>query len=183
MNKKSGFTLVEVLTVIMIIAILASVVLVSLDRARERTRDSTIKNQMNQLRSLAETTYSFTDGYKGFYEMVDGGDSDYMAIKDQIEDMAGEGALSVRFTDEDADDYTNYCAYANLVTGDNDVFCVDSAGIAAREDQGDLNCADDDSPVNCAVAGGGTTGHECDDDTDCADGYECGIDDECVEKT
>jgi prepilin-type N-terminal cleavage/methylation domain-containing protein len=126
MNKKAGFTLIEVLTVIMIIAILASIVLVSLEAARNKTKDVTIQNQIGQLRSLAETFYTFEAGYEDFTST-----SQYDLIRGKIKEMNGidygeEGALTVIFSA----DNNNYCAYAELVRNEGEVFCVDSSGDA-----------------------------------------------------
>ncbi len=167
-NKNAGFTLVEVLTVIMIIAILASVVLVSLDRARERTRDSTIKNQMSQLRSLAETTYSFSDGYENF-----DGLTEITTVQTKIDEMGGK-LHGPHFSG----DYIHYCAYADLVTGDDEVFCVDSLGNAERGDEGQFNCTDNtNEPFNCL---GDEAEPECQTNDDCGVGEKCDEDGNCV---
>jgi prepilin-type N-terminal cleavage/methylation domain-containing protein len=135
MNKK-GFTLIEVLTVIMIIAILASVVLVSLESARNKTKDVTIQNQIGQLRSLAETFYTFEEGYEDFTST-----SQYNLIKGKIKDMNGiedgeSGSLKVIFSSNN----NNYCAYADLVRDSGKVFCVDSGGNAVVIDRESHSC-------------------------------------------
>lgn len=55
---KKGFTLIELLVVIAIIGILSSVVLVSLNSARNRGKDTRIIAGVQQLRSMLESIYS-----------------------------------------------------------------------------------------------------------------------------
>ncbi len=139
MNKK-GFTLIEVLTVIMIIAILASIVLVSLEGARNRTKDVTIQNQLGQLRSLAETLYTLEEGYKGFREAKDGTGTEaskYTLVVGKVAEMGGTLNVKMHATNNDA-----YCAYSSLIRDMSKVFCVDSTGNAVVLDGGILSCTD-----------------------------------------
>ncbi len=158
MNKKSGFTLIEVLTVIMIIAILASVVLVSLQSARDRTRDVTIQNQIGQLRSLAEALYTFDAGYEDFRESDHPDNDKYLLVKGKIAEMGGD--LQVEL------DGHEYCAYSNLARNENEYFCVDSTGDALTSesivcDSSDLFCRGE--VAECTVDGDCGMGEVCDD--------------------
>lgn len=58
-----GFTLIELLVVIAIIGILSSVVLASLNSARERSRDAAIRSQLSSLRTQAELYYDTNGSY------------------------------------------------------------------------------------------------------------------------
>ena len=54
---KRGFTLIELLVVIAIIGILASVVLASLNSARDKGSNAAIKSNVNNMRAQAELFY------------------------------------------------------------------------------------------------------------------------------
>lgn len=56
-NKKSGFTLIELLVVIAIIGILASIVLASLNTARNKGADAAIKGDLSSVRVQAALYY------------------------------------------------------------------------------------------------------------------------------
>ena len=63
MNKNKGFTLIELLVVIAIIGILSSVVLASLNSARNKGNDAAIKNNLANIRPQAEMFYDTYSGY------------------------------------------------------------------------------------------------------------------------
>lgn len=64
---KRGFTLIELLVVIAIIGILASVVLASLNTARDKGADAAIKSNLNNSRAQAELFY---DNSNRSYDVV-----------------------------------------------------------------------------------------------------------------
>jgi len=62
-NFEKGFTLIELLVVIAIIGVLASVVLASLNSARDKARDATIKQQVRQFATLMALEYNDNSSY------------------------------------------------------------------------------------------------------------------------
>ena len=115
-TNKKGFTLIELMVVIAIIAILATAVLVSLDAARSRAKDTNKISAVTQIRSLAETYYSATLDYSGL-----SGSSEYQSIKTEYGDV-----LVV------AGDNRAYCAEIELTDGK--YFYIDSEFVAETKD-------------------------------------------------
>ncbi len=62
-NKNRGFTLIELLVVIAIIGILSSVVLASLNSARQKSRDARRIGDIKQLQLALEMYYDSNSGY------------------------------------------------------------------------------------------------------------------------
>lgn len=88
-DKIRGFTLIEMLVVVGIIGILSSVLLTALGPARDKAKDSRIIQQMNQIRSLAETFY---DGdYDALEELPAIGSVANDNLRSLVDDIALQG--------------------------------------------------------------------------------------------
>lgn len=117
---KRGFTLIELLVVIAIIGILASVVLASLNSARDKGADAAIKSNLNNARAQAELYY---DDNSGSYASVCTGAGGI------AEFVTGAGDSGSAATDCD-DSATAWAAEAQLKSNTSNYYCVDSTGVA-----------------------------------------------------
>jgi len=130
LNKNgAGFTLVELLAVIAIIALLASIVVVRIGVTRKKGEDAAIQSALRELRNVAELYYNdspFT--YEGVCDAGDitlSDDGDFKKIKDYITKYNGTGGvIGCR------DGGTGYAVISSLNLGN--CWCVDSQG-ASRE--------------------------------------------------
>ena len=138
MKKHKGFTLIELLVVIAIIGILATIVLVSLNAARDNARDGVVKTQVTQMKNIAEIAFSNDGNYNNTCDATAG--SDWILIRDEA--AANNGGTNPVCVDTDDD----WCVEAVLNNG-TDYFCVDSspfAGVltgAARDACAGATCA------------------------------------------
>ena len=135
-RKEGGFTLIELLVVIAIIGLLSSVVLASLNGARNKGADAAIKSQLKSLQSQAEIIYdnAVPNSYEGVCE-------DTNVVSQVTAAKNAGGATTVSFVDTTASvhDTTAVChdsadAYAvevPLKTTNTQSWCVDSDGAAA----------------------------------------------------
>jgi prepilin-type N-terminal cleavage/methylation domain-containing protein len=62
-SKNRGFTLIELMVVIAIIGIIASVILVSLQSSRQKAKDATVLTAVSQFKTLFNLEYSDTGSF------------------------------------------------------------------------------------------------------------------------
>ena len=121
--KEKGFTLIELLVVIAIIGILSSIVLASLNSARDKGANAAVKADLNGIRSQAEIVYD-----KGGQTYVDVCDNANVvaAITGAITAGGDTGTVATRCNDS----ASAWAANALLKTpeGTSNYWCVDSAG-------------------------------------------------------
>jgi prepilin-type N-terminal cleavage/methylation domain-containing protein len=124
-NKTRGFTLIELLVVIAIIGILASVVLASLNTARDKGQTAAIKSSINNARAQAELYYdNNTRSYDPGTAGATGGwvCSDPVLVNIQT---SVNGAAGVFGCSADTDEYRFSSSKVPASTG---YYCVDSTG-------------------------------------------------------
>ena len=122
-----GFTLIELLVVIAIIGILASVVLASLNTAREKGTDAAVQSSVNNVRAQAEIFGSQVDGSVSYDGLCT--DTNVDQITDDI-----TAKVSAPYCAENDDDEWVYAA--PLMTGG--YICVDSTGVSQTTASGTL---------------------------------------------
>ncbi len=126
---KKGFTLIELLVVIAIIGILASVVLASLNSARNKGKDANAKATISSMRAQAEIYYD-NNGLKYYVDA-----SNNMCTDTQIADMITAAEKQIPDVTCTADDSGgSYTVIGDLNIGTD--FCVDSTGFAGDKDAG-----------------------------------------------
>jgi len=127
-----GFTLIELLVVIAIIGILSSIVLASLNSARDKGKDASIKGNLSSIRVEAELFYDENSSvYTG------------LCSDTQVANMITEASNQSTGSATCGAEATQWVAFATL--SDSTVFCVDYKGFAAvssnaTNDAGDRDC-------------------------------------------
>ncbi|MFM2381956.1 MAG: hypothetical protein RLZZ76_723 [Candidatus Parcubacteria bacterium] len=120
---KRGFTLIELLVVIAIIGILASVVLASLNTARDKGTDAAIQSSVNNARAQANIFGSRTDGTVNYTGLC--ADASIDSLEASIAGKNGGTVGTDPYCNSDVDEWV---FTASLVQGG--YICVDSVGTA-----------------------------------------------------
>jgi prepilin-type N-terminal cleavage/methylation domain-containing protein len=155
-RRDDGFTLVEMLVVVLILALIIVFTFTAFDISRNKTRDAVLISELEQLRGIAETVYHPEVGYKELYNMRGNPVSisdDYPTIK-QIRQRAIDvgSTINIWFPEDVGGEvgYHEYCAYATpLFYSGKDSYCIDSSGREVFADFAEINCTDLASPANC----------------------------------
>ena len=139
MNQEKGFTLIELLVVIAIIGILSSIVLASLNSAREKGQNASALASLSSIRAEAELLYNDTTGYAG---VCDPGSNALDLLT-----AAGEANGQTTYCSSDTDEWG---AAVGILGGSGNIYCADYKGFAGSVDGGNTFAADDsDGLINC----------------------------------
>jgi prepilin-type N-terminal cleavage/methylation domain-containing protein len=141
-KNSKGFTLIELLVVVAIIGLLASVVLASVNSARSKAKDAAVKEEVQQLATLATLNYNDYGSYCNLqYGWIGSGSnntcntafsgayaSQASAICNNIINNANGGNPPYMFYPSDNVGCTNtFDFYVQL--NDGNVYCSGSSGI------------------------------------------------------
>lgn len=128
-NFNKGFTLIELLVVIAIIGILSSIVLASLNTARDKGGNAAVKSNLQGIRSQAEVVY---DNNGLSYASVCSDPNIMSAIDAAITAGVDTGAsVATRCNSQAADWAVN--VLLKTPEGANNYWCVDSTGAGKGE--------------------------------------------------
>ena len=120
-QSKKGFTLIELLVVIAIIGILAALVLVSLNAAKNKAADARIKSDIRQMVAYAVNWQDSYGAWTNFQGVNLTTDAKFVALQNDINNAGGTYLPNSNTT-------TDLCLNASLKTSPNTYFCLDTRG-------------------------------------------------------
>lgn len=141
MKRKQGFTLIEVLVAVTIVAVLTAAGVISYSSVNKRSRDAKRKSDIEQLRSALEmyrTDYSYypkvnTVNFNNVSNLDPLLVSDYLPGIPTDPQVSGTVFYRYKATDPSGGQYYGYCLCAKLETlSANDSNCADTLPAACN---------------------------------------------------
>lgn len=126
-DASAGLTLIEILIVIGVIGILASLVLTAIGHSKSKAYDNSIRSDIGQFRLLAEQAFDDNGGSYRNWETVAPQD-DVLALKNDIDKNYGDrnpGSFVISIADSQSQ---NFCVSAPLRNEPGKHYCVDKSG-------------------------------------------------------
>lgn len=132
-----GFTLVELLVTIAIIAILGSTILVSLRSAREKAKDVKVMSGIKQIKTTIESGYNgitypdlTNDATKIYGGLVSDGNPGTSTLNVILGDIVSQGSDIFIVNDPavEGESVLGYAVYGRLISTTTRYFCIDSRG-------------------------------------------------------
>ena len=140
MKKNLGFSLVELLIVITIIALLSTIVLNSLSTSRARAYDSKVTQQLASFRTAAEIYYLNNGGYEESDNVINICTAGIFVNLDPANGAPGryiDPAILPTFTQLKCGSQKDAFAIKATLFSGNEYWCVDSKG-ASRAVSGEI---------------------------------------------
>lgn len=134
MQKQKAFTLIELLIVIAIIGILASIVLVSLSSARNKARDARLKEEVRNFSLLLHEEYADTGSYAALQKAWNTCGSftgsyatDAQTICNDILTFYSSGGNNF-YTGNNSSLATKFSVMTRMTSNTSNYFCIGSSG-------------------------------------------------------
>lgn len=150
-KRNNGFTLIEIMVVIAIIGILASLVIVAIRKVRIDAQNTRIQSDVRQLRILAEAAYD-TNGanyYNWSTQPVVA--ADVLSLLEDIDAAGGDSPGAPYFATIRDNQTKNFCISAPLHVSTGNFVCVDATGAFSVTSSPCAEQPDDGDPLRCAT--------------------------------
>lgn len=127
--KTAGFSLIEVLIVIAVLGILATLILAAVTASRNKAYDTRIRNAVGQIRWLAESVFDTQGGSYVNWTQHDTISTNLNILLEDIDlnygDVAGAPYIAtIRESQEN-----EYCVSAPLKSESDKHYCIDATGV------------------------------------------------------
>ena len=133
MRRNESFTLIELLVVIAIIGVLATIVLVNVRSAQVKARDSSIKEDLYQLRNAAEMIFAHNESYETVCDETDDTLSNSGEIG-RIEKAIQKNNGGQDVTCFESINKQSFAVSSPLVASVGKHWCVEAAGLSIELD-------------------------------------------------
>ena len=126
MNKQKGFTLIELIVVIAIIAILAAIVLVNVTAYINKSKDASIKANIDTIITEAAVFMADDTLGKGKLTTFQASDTTYISAKTQIDAQDGTNSPTVTLNAN-----ADRLCISDILPSTSDIYCKDTTGISS----------------------------------------------------